>query len=95
MEHKTGPRLTRRMNRRYHCDEVPELHDWLEAQGYTFYGPHDTGEYGRFSLQEAHKHGEHQSYVHRFIQVFENGDVYSPDPDACLLLDELIDEKNG
>jgi hypothetical protein len=89
MTQHTQPTLARRGDRKYQCDDIAPLHRWLEEQGYRFYGQHSPGEYGRFSRQEADDHGGRRSYLHSFIQVFENGEVYSPDPFACELLDTL------
>jgi hypothetical protein len=93
MSKTAKPYLTRQSNRKYHCDDIPALHHWLEARGYRFYGRHDSGEYGRFSLQEAHDLGDRREYVHSYIQVIDTGDVYSPDPHACELLDELASDR--
>jgi hypothetical protein len=92
MRQKTQPYLTRVAQRKYHCDDINALHDWLEKQGYRFYGQHDPGEYGRFSLQEAHELGDRTSYVHSFIQVWQSGEVYTPDPEACALLDRMVEQ---
>ena len=92
MEKQATPTLTRLDSRKYQCADIPALHAWLEARGYQFYGQHNPGEYGRFSLQEAHQVGDRQTYVHSFIQVFDTGQVYSPDPFACELLDTLAIE---
>ena len=89
MNTDSQPRLTRVASRKYHCHDLAALHGWLEAQGYRFYGQHNPGEYGRFSLQHAEDRGDRQYYVHSFIQVFEDGQIYSPDPQACEMLDRL------
>jgi hypothetical protein len=92
MDHSMTPTVTRLQNRKYHCADIPTLHSWLESQGYHFYGQHDPGEYGRFSMQEAHDVDDQRTFVHSFIQVFDTGEVYSPDPLACELLDTLAGE---
>jgi hypothetical protein len=84
------PKLKQLANRKYHCDDIPALHSWLEAQHYTFYGQHAGDEYGRFSHQEAHA-GE-GLYSNGYIQVLNNGEIYSPDPHAWQLLDALVDD---
>ena len=89
MNKHSQPYLTRVASRKYHCDDLAGLHGWLEAQGYRFYGQHNPGEYGRFSLQQAGERDDRRTYVHSFIQVFEDGQVYSPDPQACEMLDRL------
>lgn len=90
MTTQSGPELTRRANHRYHCADIAALHQWLETQSYQFYGQHNPGEYGRFSRQEAHEHDGQRSFVHSFIQVMSDGQVYSPDPLACQLLEALV-----
>jgi hypothetical protein len=92
MAKQVTPTLMRLDNRKYQCTDIPALHAWLEGRGYHFYGQHDPGEYGRFSLQEMHEVDDRRSYVHSFIQVFDTGQVYSPDPFACELLDTLAIE---
>ena len=90
MSKQAEPQLTRQAERRYHCSDIPALHEWLEAHGYQFYGQHNPDEYGRFSHQEAHDQGGQRAFVHSFIQVLNNGEVYSPDPSARSLLDSLL-----
>jgi len=90
MNKQSTPQLTALRADTYRCDDIPALHSWLEAHSYTFYGQHDPGEYGRFSCQEAHETGERRSYVHSFIQVFADGQIYAPDPHAHNLLNTLV-----
>jgi len=86
------PKLKQLANRKYQCDDIPALHSWLEAQNYTFYGQHAGGEYGRFSHQEGHEQAGESSYSNGYIQVLNNGEIYSPDPHAWQLLDALVDD---
>ena len=86
------PKLKRLANRKYQTNDVPALHAWLESQGYVFYGKHGYDEYGRFSHQEAHTQSGERSYSNGYIQVFANGEIYSPDPHAWRLLDSLVDD---
>ena len=90
MSEHQQPRLSALAARKYRCDDIPALHHWLEAHGYQFYGTFDPAEYGRFSCQEAHETGERRSYVHSFIQVFADGQIYAPDPHAHNLLNTLV-----
>jgi hypothetical protein len=85
------PKLKRLANRRYQCDDIATLHTWLEAQGYEFYGRHAMDEYGRFSHQEAHSQGDQRSFSNGYIQILNNGEVYTPDPHGWRLLDELVE----
>ena len=86
------PKLKRLANRRYHCDDIPALHTWLESQSYTFYGQHAHDEYGRFSHQEAQTQAGERSYSNGYIQVRATGEIYTPDPHAWHLLDSLVDD---
>jgi hypothetical protein len=86
------PKLKRLANRKYQCDDIAALHAWLEAQGYDFYGRHAMEEYGRFSHQEAHDQGNQRSFSNGYIQILNNGEIYSPDPHAWHLLDMLVDD---
>ena len=86
------PKLKQLANRKYQCDDIPALHTWLESQDYTFYGQHAGDEYGRFSHQEAHAQAGESSYSNGYIQVLNNGEIYSPDPHAWQLLDPLVDD---
>jgi hypothetical protein len=90
MSDNQQPRLRFLSNRKYHCDDIPALHRWLEAHGYQYYGQFDPGEYGRFSCQDTHDLGDRRSYVHSFIQVWANGEIYAPDPHAHHLLNTLL-----
>jgi hypothetical protein len=90
MAKQSMPQLERRESRKYQCDDVDSLHQWLEGQGYQYYGQHNPGEYGRFSHQEAHHAADRDEYVHSYIQVMQDGSVYSPDPHAAELLDRLV-----
>jgi len=86
------PTLKRLAHRKYQCNDIPALHTWLEAQGYTFYGRHGYNEYGRFSHQEAHTQDGESAYSNGYIQVLTTGEIYSPDPHAWGLLDTLVDD---
>ena len=86
------PKLKRLANRRYHSNDIPALHTWLEAHGYKFYGQHASYEYGRFSHQEAQAQACETSYSNGYIQVLTTGEIYTPDPHAWPLLDSLVDD---
>jgi len=86
------PKLTRLANRKYQSDDIPTLHNWLEANGYVFYGAHATYEYGRFSHQEKHEQADQSSYSNGYIQVLTTGEIYTPDPHAWQLLDTLVED---
>ena len=90
MEKQTAPQLTLLGTDKYSCDDVKMFHTWIETQGYTYYGEHEPGEYGRFSLQVQHQHDGGPVHVHSYIQVFVNGEVFAPDPDARKLLKPLV-----
>ena len=87
------PKLKRLANRKYQCDDIATLHTWLEAEGYAFYGPHASDEYGRFSHQEAHEEEGRRSFSNGYVQVLSSGEIYSPDPHTWELLDALVDEQ--
>ena len=87
------PSLSFLANRKYRCDDISALHQWLEAHGYQYYGTFDPEEYGRFSCQETHDDADRRSYVHSFIQVFADGTLYAPDPHAHNLLDTLVTDE--
>jgi hypothetical protein len=86
------PKLKRLANRKYQCDDIATLHAWLEAQGYQFYGPHAIDEYGRFSHQEVRSEGGQRSFSNGYIQILNNGEIYTPDPHAWRLLDTLLED---
>ncbi len=85
------PKLKQLANRKYQSDDIPALHTWLESNGYEFYGPHASGEYGRFSHQETHVQANESSYSNGYIQVLTTGEIYTPDPQAWRLLDSLAE----
>jgi len=87
---KQQPKLKRLANRKYQSDDIPALHTWLESQGYIYYGQHASGEYGRFSHQEAHAQSGQKTYSNGYIQVMTSGEIYTPDPHAWRLLDSLV-----
>ena len=87
------PKLARLAHRKYQCDDITAFHSWLEIHGYQFYGQHSPEEYGRFSHQEAHDHGDQRSFSNGYIQVMATGEIYSPDPHAWSLLDSLLDDE--
>ena len=86
------PKLGRLANRKYQCNDISELHTWLESQGYIFYGQHAYDEYGRFSHQETYVQAGERSYSNGYIQVMATGEIYSPDPHAWQLLDALVED---
>ena len=86
------PKLRRLANRKYQCNDISELHIWLESQGYIFYGQHAYDEYGRFSHQETYAQAGESSYSNGYIQVLTNGEIYTPDPHAWHLLESLVDD---
>lgn len=90
MAKQTMPQLTLLGTDKYSCDDIKSFHSWIETHGYTFYGEHEPGEYGRFSLQVQHQHDGGPQHVHSFVQVFSNGEVFAPDPDARELLAALV-----
>jgi hypothetical protein len=90
MANQSTPQLTPLGTDKYSCDDIKMLHSWLEMHSYTFYGEHEPGEYGRFSRQEHHQHDGGPVHIHSFIQVFTNGEVFAPDPNARELLADLI-----
>jgi hypothetical protein len=84
------PKLKQLAHRKYQSDDIPTLHKWLEANGYSFYGSHGADEYGRFSHQEMHVQADQKSYSNGYIQVLATGEIYTPDPHAWHLLDALV-----
>jgi len=95
MNKQSTPQLTALRADTYRCDDIPALHSWLEAHSYTFYGQHDPGEYGRFSCQEQREQGGQRFYLHSYIQVFDNGEIFAPDPHARDLLAPLLAEEGN
>jgi len=93
MTRQPTPRLTSVAADTYRCADIPALHRWLEARGYTFYGQHYPGEYGRFSCQEQHEQAGRKAFVHSYIQVLSTGEVFAPDPHARDLLAALVEQR--
>jgi hypothetical protein len=89
MSEERAPQLLYVARDTYRCADVPALHRWLEQHGYRYYGQHYPGEYGRFSCQEAHG-ADDRRYVHSYIQVFADGQIFAPDPHARELLAPLL-----